>query len=84
MKNYQNLLFFKFLYSNAYLFYQDNNSLLNFCMKETFLWQDRLQRFTLLGHSISASGLTNIFGRDPKILARQVLKYVLRYLNYSV
>uniref|UniRef100_A0A0R3S690 Helicase ATP-binding domain-containing protein n=1 Tax=Elaeophora elaphi TaxID=1147741 RepID=A0A0R3S690_9BILA len=43
-------------------------------IEETFLWQDRLQRFTLLGHSISAFKLTNIFGRDPKILAEQVLR----------
>ncbi|KAK6100644.1 hypothetical protein QQG55_1505 [Brugia pahangi] len=53
---------------------KDNHSLLDFCVKETFLWQDRLQRFTLLGHSVSASNLTNIFGGDPKILEKQVLR----------
>ncbi|VDM08923.1 unnamed protein product [Wuchereria bancrofti] len=53
---------------------KDNHSLLDFCVKETFLWQDRLQRFTLLGHSVSASNLTNIFGGDPKILEEQVLR----------
>ncbi|VDK78898.1 unnamed protein product [Onchocerca ochengi] len=53
---------------------KDNCDLLNFCVKETFLWQDRLQRFALLGHSISASNLTNIFGRNPKILTEQILR----------
>ncbi|VDO39308.1 unnamed protein product [Onchocerca flexuosa] len=53
---------------------EDNRKLLNFCVKETFLWQDRLQRFILLGHSISASNVTNIFGRNPKILTEQVLR----------
>ncbi|VBB28589.1 unnamed protein product [Acanthocheilonema viteae] len=51
---------------------EDNRSLLDYCVKETFLWQDRLQRFSLLGHSTSASNLANIFRRDPKILAEQV------------
>uniref|UniRef100_A0A1I7V9J5 Bm539 n=1 Tax=Loa loa TaxID=7209 RepID=A0A1I7V9J5_LOALO len=53
---------------------EDKCSLLNFCVKETFLWQDRLQRFTLLGHSISASNLANVLGRDPEILTKQVLR----------
>ncbi|KAM3724474.1 Histone acetyltransferase Tip60 [Dirofilaria immitis] len=53
---------------------EDNCSLLNFCVKEMFLWQDRLQRFTLLGHSTSVSNLASIFGRDPKILTEQALR----------
>ncbi|CAG9537461.1 unnamed protein product [Cercopithifilaria johnstoni] len=53
---------------------EDNCNLLNYCVKETFLWQDRLQRFTLFGHSNSAFNLTNIFNRDPEVLVGQVLR----------
>uniref|UniRef100_A0A915PQY1 Uncharacterized protein n=1 Tax=Setaria digitata TaxID=48799 RepID=A0A915PQY1_9BILA len=53
---------------------EDNCSLLKFCIQETFLWQDRPQRFAILGHGTLVPNLTNIFRRDPKILAEQVTK----------
>ncbi|VDN22776.1 unnamed protein product [Gongylonema pulchrum] len=53
--------------------FKKNSDLLKMCLNETFLWQDRPQRFTLLGHSGITLRMTSILGNDPKNLEEQIL-----------
>ncbi|VDN43147.1 unnamed protein product [Gongylonema pulchrum] len=56
--------------------FKKNNDLLKMCLNKTFLWQDRPQRFTLLGHSGTTLKMTSVLGNDPKNLEEQVKSYV--------